>query len=330
MGSCSGEEESCRDHNAALQLKLGAIAAILVGGIVGVCIPIAGKSRTYLKIESNFFFLIKAFAGGVILATGFVHVLPDAFESLTSQCLAENPWSKFPFAGFVAMIAALMTLFVDVCATMYYERSNILSKVESRNADEIHECAVTVTNNNNADYSNHSHVHSRDQLGQSENGSVLLRHRVVAQVLEIGIVAHSVIIGISLGTSESPCTIRPLVAALTFHQFFEGMGLGGSIAQSKASGAMAILFSLTTPLGIAVGIGISSRYEEDSPRALVVEGILNSASAGILIYMALVDLLANDFHSNNKMKSYSTKIKLWAFTALFMGAGCMSVLAYWA
>lgn len=42
---------------------------------------------------------------------------------------------------------------------------------------------------------------------------------------------HSVIIGISLGASESPETVRPLVAALTFHQFFEGMGLGGCIAQ---------------------------------------------------------------------------------------------------
>ena len=51
------------------------------------------------------------------------------------------------------------------------------------------------------------------------------------QVLELGIVVHSVIIGISLGTSESPKTIKPLFDALTFHQFFEGMGLGGCISQ---------------------------------------------------------------------------------------------------
>jgi len=44
-------------------------------------------------------------------------------------------------------------------------------------------------------------------------------------------VVHSVIIGISLGASENPKTIRPLIAALTFHQFFEGMGLGGCISQ---------------------------------------------------------------------------------------------------
>lgn len=49
--------------------------------------------------------------------------------------------------------------------------------------------------------------------------------------MELGIIVHSVIIGIALGASESPKTIKPLVAALTFHQFFEGMGLGGCIAQ---------------------------------------------------------------------------------------------------
>ena len=50
-------------------------------------------------------------------------------------------------------------------------------------------------------------------------------------MLELGIVTHSVIIGVTLGVSESPCTIRPLLAALSFHQFFEGFALGGCIAQ---------------------------------------------------------------------------------------------------
>lgn len=51
------------------------------------------------------------------------------------------------------------------------------------------------------------------------------------QVLELGILVHSIIIGISLGASGSPSTIRPLVGALSFHQFFEGIGLGGCIVQ---------------------------------------------------------------------------------------------------
>ncbi|RWV78086.1 hypothetical protein GW17_00061005 [Ensete ventricosum] len=58
---------------------------------------------------------------------------------------------------------------------------------------------------------------------------------------------------------------------------------------------MGLFFSLTTPAGIAIGTGISSVYNENSPTALIVQGLLDSVAAGILIYMALVDLLAADF-----------------------------------
>ncbi|KAH7833918.1 hypothetical protein Vadar_011018 [Vaccinium darrowii] len=44
---------------------------------------------------------------------------------------------------------------------------------------------------------------------------------LIEKGLELGIVVHSVIIGLALGASESPSTIRPLVAALSFHQSFE-------------------------------------------------------------------------------------------------------------
>lgn len=53
----------------------------------------------------------------------------------------------------------------------------------------------------------------------------------MVEVLELGVVVHSLIIGMSLGASDFPNTVRPLVPALTFHQFFEGIGLGGCIVQ---------------------------------------------------------------------------------------------------
>ena len=52
---------------------------------------------------------------------------------------------------------------------------------------------------------------------------------LLCKVLELGIIAHSIIIGIALGASHDPNTIKPLVAALTFHQLFERVGLGKSI-----------------------------------------------------------------------------------------------------
>ncbi|KAI9161458.1 hypothetical protein LWI28_017676 [Acer negundo] len=326
LGECTCDtEDEDRNKSQALKLKFAAIASILVAGAIGVCLPMLGKAIPALSPEKNIFFIIKAFAAGVILATGFIHVLPDAFENLTSPCLNENPWGKFPFTGFVAMMAAIGTLMVDALATCYYQKSN-LRKSRPNNGDEENDGDQAVHVHTHA---THGHAHGPVSL---DHDSQLLRHRVISQVLELGIVVHSVIIGISLGASESPKTIRPLVAALTFHQFFEGMGLGGCISQAKLKGAatiiMVLFFSLTTPVGIGIGIGISNVYDENSQTALIVEGIFNAASAGILIYMSLVDLLAADF-MNPKMQNNS-KLQISANVSLLLGAGCMSLLAKWA
>ncbi|KAM0039675.1 putative zinc/iron permease [Helianthus debilis subsp. tardiflorus] len=110
------------------------------------------------------------------------------------------------------------------------------------------------------------------------------------------------------------------------------MGLGGCISQAKykslAMAIMAIFFSLTTPVGIAIAIRISKIYREESSTSLIVEGVLNSCSAGILVYMALVDLLVAHF-MNPRMQS-NLRLQLGANVSLLLGAGCMSFLAIWA
>ncbi|RZC45384.1 hypothetical protein C5167_038332 [Papaver somniferum] len=333
--SCDLGNGEKRNKREALKFKLTAIASILVASGIGVCIPILGKRVSALRPENNIFFMIKAFAGGVILATGFIHVLPDAFENLTSPCLKENPWG-FPFTGFIAMMSAIGTLMVDTFATSYYKRSHFNKALPvTRDEEQIGEHAGHVHVHSHA---THGHAHGSAFLDSSahdtsdSSSSELIRNRVISQVLELGIVVHSVIIGIALGACQSPSTIKPLVAALTFHQFFEGMGLGGCISQakfkSKAVTIMALFFSLTTPFGIGIGIGISNVYNENSPTALIVEGVFNSASAGILIYMALVDLLAEDF-MNPRMQT-NGRLQLGAYISLLLGAGCMSLLAKWA
>ncbi|KAF9602282.1 hypothetical protein IFM89_026399 [Coptis chinensis] len=328
--TCDNEETNNVNKSKVLTFKIIAIASILSGGAIGVCIPILSKKISAFKPGSNFFFMMKAFAAGVILATGFIHVLPDAFDKLTSPCLKDNPWGNFPFTGFIAMMAAIAILMVENVATSYFQRlssnkSKLVNADEEKNGELCSQVHV------------HTHVtdgHAHGRVGESNEsgGGNLIRHRVIAQVLELGIVVHSVIIGISLGASESSSTMKPLLIALCFHQFFEGMGLGGCISEAKfkvrSIAVMATFFALTTPIGIAIGIGITNVYKENSQTALVVEGVLNAASAGILIYMALVDLLAADLMSAKIQNN--GKLQLHVYVCLLLGTGLMSLLAKWA
>ncbi|TMW98192.1 hypothetical protein EJD97_004383 [Solanum chilense] len=325
--SCESQiHNTCNNKSKALTLKIIAIVSILLTSMIGVCLPLVTRSISALSPDRNVFVIVKAFAAGIILGTGFMHVLPDSFEMLLSNCLKENPWHKFPFTGFVAMLSAIVTLAIDSMATSLYSKKHNNARVQVQNiingtADQ--ELGNMV--NNNVHF--HSHHH-----GSLKDGTKLLRYRVIAMVLELGIIVHSIVIGISLGSSSNTCTIKGLVAALCFHQMFEGMGLGGCILQAEykmlKKAAMAFFFSVTTPFGIALGIALSNTYQENSPRALITVGLLNASSAGLLIYMALVDLLAADFMGDKLQGSIKLQIK--AFIAVLLGAGGMSLMAKWA
>jgi zinc transporter 1/2/3 len=90
---------------------------------------------------------------------------------------------------------------------------------------------------------------------------------------------------------------------------------------------MACCFALTTPTGIAIGIGISSTYVENSPTALIVEGVFDSVSGGILVYMSLVDLIAADFLS--KRMHCNQQLQILSYITLLSGCFAMSALAIW-
>lgn len=81
-------------------------------------------------------------------------------------------------------------------------------------------------------------------------------------------------------------------------------------------------------MGIALGIGLSKVYSPNSPTARIVVGLLNASSAGLLNYMALVDLLASDFMGATLQNSM--KLQFWSYVAVLLGAGGMSVMALWA
>ncbi|KAH7533621.1 hypothetical protein FEM48_Zijuj04G0151100 [Ziziphus jujuba var. spinosa] len=281
---CEPEEEEVIDKDQARRYKIAALASILIAGAIGVCIPVLGKTIPALSPDKDIFFLIKAFAAGVILSTGFIHVLPDAFEKLSSDSLPENPWQNFPFTGFIAMLSAIGTLMVDSFATSYYKKLHF-NKAQTQNIGDEEK---------DGEHAGHVHVHTHATHGHSHGAHVdnlgsaeLLRHRVIAQAWDLE-----------------------------------------ANFKSRAVAIMGLFFALTTPIGIAIGMGISSGYDEDSKNAMIVEGVFNAASAGILIYMSLVDLLAADF-MNPRMQN-SSNLQLGANVALLLGAGCMSVLAKWA
>jgi solute carrier family 39 (zinc transporter), member 1/2/3 len=93
---------------------------------------------------------------------------------------------------------------------------------------------------------------------------------------------------------------------------------------------LGIAYSLSTPLAIAVGLGLRKTYPPGSQTTLIVNGGFDSISAGILIYTRLVELIAHEFMFNNSMRRANLSVVLSAFGIMALGAGLMALLGKWA
>ena len=122
-------------------------------------------------------------------------------------------------------------------------------------------------------------------------------------LLEAGILFHSIFIGMALSVATGPPFIVLLIA-ICFHQIFEGMALGSRIAQihfpkrSPKPWLMVLAYGLTTPIGQAIGLGVHATYDPQSATGLLMVGVMNAISAGLLLFAGLVQLLAEDFLSD--------------------------------
>jgi len=158
--------------------------------------------------------------------------------------------------------------------------------------------------------------------------SGLTRMQLMALLGEVGCVFHSVILGISLGVTLPKSDVTTLLITQSIHQLLEGMGLANLIATSGFATlkvvTMCVLYTLTCPIGVAIGIGISDSYDAGSTTARAVEGSFNAISAGMLLYLAMVMILQTSVGTK-----IPTRHRLLSFAATCLGALAFAILANW-
>lgn len=352
-GSESCEVEPMLDYN--LPLRIGSIFIIMATSSVGIFSPIIlyrikphseGSLRDWILTAGKFF------GTGVIIATAFIHMLPEALERFGSECLSEGWHSYHAFGGLFCMLASFALQIIELAAL-----SN-LDAIAKRNADAAAAARSNGTLNSSAEeladgklgekvheldqhQHNHTSEHEHNHVGINEDGHVhsagfleneqSLRH-IGTLILELGIVMHSVIIGITLGTTDNSA-FNTLFIALIFHQFFEGIALGTRINDLQYKSwkkplIMGIIFVSTTSIGIAIGIGIRSTVNPSA--SILAQAILDSLSAGILLYNAYVSLMSIEINHNAGFRQSSLLRKIYCFMCMYIGAALMAVLGTWA
>ena len=88
--------------------------------------------------------------------------------------------------------------------------------------------------------------------------------------------------------------------------------------------------SCRTPIGQAIGLALHSSYSPDSQAGLLLVGIMNAISAGLLVYASLTELLVEDFLSDRSWKTLRGLRRVGACSWVVLGAIGMSLVGAWA
>jgi zinc transporter 1/2/3 len=159
-----------------------------------------------------------------------------------------------------------------------------------------------------------------------------VKQYVTAYTMELGCIFHSVIIGVGVGViTEDRHLVVTLMIALAVHQGLEALALGSVLALTGFHAikkiSMLLMYSITTPIGIGVGIAVSSSYDPESSTSKAVQGTLNGMSGGMLLYIGMYQLIAEEFSREDLL--VKPRLRVGMYAALCLGAAVMCILGVW-
>ncbi|KAJ2161526.1 hypothetical protein GGF46_001381 [Coemansia sp. RSA 552] len=329
-------------------LQVGGVFLILGLSFLGALLPIGCRHLQITGLQRAFA-IGKFFGAGVILATAFVHMLGAAIETLSDSCLDDRMGNFDSWPALIAMLAVLaMHLMEHVLSRRIARNLDTGSRGSSSSSasariDTADENTPSLEEEEGASDQEKPQKTAAGQLGGhihsavfGSNDSVDERRRQLSTyVLELGIALHSVIIGMTLAVTGGG-EFKTLLAAISFHQFFEGLALGTRISVLRFRRhpllmclLNASIFALTTPLGQVIGIGIRQTFAPRDPQSLLIMGVLDSLSAGILMYSAIVNILVEEFASREFVQ-LRRPLRIACFAALYLGCAAMAIIGRWA
>lgn len=307
---------------------------ILVTSAFGVFLPILTTRFNIISQTHIIFVILKQFGTGIVLSTAFIHLFTHAELMFGNECLGELQFEGTTAAIFLAgLFLSFLADYLGARFVQWRQKKHAGSDSEVRGtptdgSDKAVSASTTPDNELNRSHG-HSHAHG------AMHSVTPMEEKINVMNLEAGIIFHSILIGITLVVAGDSFFIT-LFIVIVFHQMFEGIALGTCIAELPKAAAstlqkcvMAGTFSLITPIGMAIGIGVLNSFNGNDPHTIVALGTLDALSAGILAWVGIVEMLAKDWLHGRLLNAGLIRT-VSAMLALVCGMVLMSILGKWA
>ncbi|RPG17305.1 MAG: ZIP family metal transporter [Phycisphaera sp. TMED9] len=236
-------------------IQILAIVVIFLVGGGGAILPLLMRTRVSPSVLSRG----NAFAGGVLLAAGLIHLLGDSVGDFADI----YPDLDYPIAYAIATGAFLLVLAVERVVPR-------VSKLEVESGGDPEADAFV------------------DATATSAATPYLL-----LTTLSI----HSLIAGVALGTDEEQSSFLVLLIAILAHKGSAGFALGttfqrAGVAIRRALPAL-LFFACSTSVGVVLGLFADIAFDAGSMH--VVTAWFKAIAAGTFLYIATLDIVREEF-----------------------------------
>ncbi|MEM7409050.1 MAG: ZIP family metal transporter [Myxococcota bacterium] len=237
-----------------LEIKTVLLLAVLVAGVLGGAWPLRQRQRAR---GGRGLAWGNAFAAGVFLGAGLLHLLPDANEAW-----AALGWG-YPIGYALAALAVLGMWWVE----------HVLPPEAAHHA---------------------IHAPSTERFAGRE--AIGGRRTAYAILLALGIHSFlaGLALGAQAELSRALVLFGAILAHKSVAGFALGVSLARSGLSQRRAWWLLWSFALATPIGIAVGTGFSSGL--DGPLRLGAEASFLALAAGTFVYVATLDILREEAH----------------------------------
>lgn len=266
---------------------------LLLIGALGGLLPL--KARELHSNRDRYLALGNTFSGGLFLCAGFSHMLGEALEGFQERELPVDAPLLYCLFGILA------TLFVEKVLLSYFHGD----------ASDAH---------GGGGGGGHSHVHGLlnvdHEIDSTAKSRPSLASTLQTYMLTILLSMHSIIEGVALGVEENIDDASRVLMAIAAHKSFAAFALGLSLVRGGASNAalvrIVMLFAFMSPVGVLLGALFTLNLDGDDS---VWSGAIQAFAAGSFIYVALVEILLEEFS-----RPHDRALK---FVLMLLGVGVM-------
>ena len=168
------------------------------------------------------------------------------------------------------------------------------------------------------------HHHHDEHLSEHLHGSLL-----ASLMLLMALSVHSVLAGLSIGLVEDMTEIYSTALAIVAHKVFAGYALGSTMVAADLGYdrcvILGIVFSLSTPVGILIGMSLTSHEESDGRTVGIVQAIV----AGTFLYVSIMEVGMKELlicrHNDGPLRVSLSQKQLEALKLLSMLVGFLGM-----